>query len=134
MEAAKQGVEGARAFYFRLHLAMGVDPKGTVGTFTSITDDPVSVFCQWTFEAATGNSFDILSDLRLLDDQKYLAAKDIISQTLAQAVEQTASFEPTKNAVMTSDDVSLAKNGVKMTATGQLKELERLMTSSPRLI
>ena len=140
-EAAKRGVEGARAFYYRLHLAMGFDAKMSVETPGPTTDDhiPTTIISQWLFEATTSGYVDVLPDLRLLNEQRYLVARDMISQNLGEAAQTNdsslaASFELIDHTAMTSDDRRLANEVTMAAATGQLTMLKQLVESEPQSI
>ncbi len=138
-EAARRGVKGAQAFYYRLHLAMGINPDASVRALVPGTDDPIEPLSQWLFEAATSGYIDILHDLRVLDEQRYLAARAAISHKLGVAVQSEdsspmASFEPSNDTTMTSDDLPLAREVTIAAATGQLADLKRLVSSTPHSI
>ena len=118
---------------------MGVDPKATMRALGSSTDDPATILSQWIFEAATSGYFDTLSDLRFLDQQKYLAAREILSERLADVAEtydtsQTASHEIADHAAMGADDLSLAREITKAAATGQMARLKHILVSTPHSI
>ena len=105
----------------------------------SSTDDPATILSQWIFESATSGYFDTLFDLRLLDKQKYLAARGIISERLADVAEtydrsQMASHELADHTAMGADDLSLAREITKAAATSQMARLKHVLVSTPHSI
>ena len=136
-EAAKRGVLGARAYYYRLHRAMGVDPHATLQTISNNPD--VDLILDWVLEAVSFGYLDVLPDLELLDKHKYKQARELVSQKFGESTkiydeDQTVLLECTEFSPGTPEELALAIEITQAAVKGQVAKLNSLLDETPRAI